>query len=111
MAIGWGDDEDPIDPNISCGKCEAVCCRLLVLVMPDDPTPRGYVAVDEHGLEVMARGEEGWCIALDMQRMCCSIYELRPQACRSFTMGASDCRGERAEYAGRYAVIESTLLP
>lgn len=111
MAIAWSDDEDPVDPTISCTKCEAVCCRLLVLVMPDDRVPRGYVAIDEHGLEVMARGEEGWCIALDTQRMCCSIYELRPQACRSFTMGAGDCQAERAEYAARYPVIPSTLLP
>jgi Fe-S-cluster containining protein len=110
MATDWNDHQS-IDPAISCEKCEAVCCRLLVLVMADDPTPRGYVAIDEYGLEVMARSEEGWCIALDHQRMCCSIYEVRPQACRSFVMGAGDCRGERAEYAGRYALIESTLLP
>ncbi len=111
MTSDWREHDEIIDPEVLCDRCEAVCCRLLVLVMPDDPTPRGYVAIDEHGLEVMARGEEGWCIALDMQRMCCSIYELRPQACRSFTMGAGDCRAERAEYAGRYAVIESKLLP
>lgn len=111
MAIDWRSHDEFVDPAIRCDNCEAVCCRLLVLVMPDDPTPRGYVAIDEHGLEVMARGEEGWCIALDTQRMCCSIYDVRPQACRSFAMGASDCRGERAEYAGRYPLIESTLLP
>ena len=38
-----------------------------------------------HG-RIMARDEEGWCVALAGARMCCSIYEGRPEVCRRFAM-------------------------
>lgn len=102
MAIEWRDDDEVIDPKVQCGNCDAVCCRLTVIVMPEDKVPRGYVAIDDHGLEVMARGEDGWCVALDSLNMCCSLYELRPEACRRFVMGAAYCRDEREAYRTRY---------
>ncbi|MEP6634350.1 MAG: YkgJ family cysteine cluster protein, partial [Luteimonas sp.] len=75
---------ESIDPSVSCSACDAVCCRLTVLVMPEDAVPRHLVARNAEGLEVMARGEDGWCIAIDEHRMCCSIYEQRPAICRKF---------------------------
>lgn len=102
MAIEWRDDDEAIDPKVQCASCDAVCCRLTVIVMPEDKVPRGYVAIDDYGLEVMARGEDGWCVALDGVKMCCSIYDLRPEACRRFVMGAADCRDEREAYLTRY---------
>jgi Fe-S-cluster containining protein len=95
-------DDDPyaesVDPSVSCSACDAVCCRLTVLVMPEDNVPRHLVDRTPEGLEVMARGEDGWCIAVDEQRMCCSIYEQRPAICRKFAMGSPYCRDERETY-------------
>jgi len=98
MPSEWHPDDEVIDPKVNCSNCDAVCCRLTVLVMPEDKTPRNLVAYDDHGLEVMARGEDGWCIALDHKTMSCGIYDQRPDACRRFTMGAGYCRSERANY-------------
>lgn len=94
---------DPSGDNaVSCSSCDAVCCRLTVVVMPDDRVPRHLVDRNEHGLQVMAQGEDGWCIALDENRMCCSIYEQRPAICRKFAMGSAYCRDERELYRHRH---------
>ncbi len=111
MALDWQEHDEWVDPEVQCSKCDAVCCRLTVIVMPEDRVPRGYVAIDDYGMEVMARGEDGWCIALDSQRMCCSIYELRPQACERFVMGAGNCRDEREAYRTHYpGTIDHVLI-
>lgn len=89
---------DAIDPGVSCQACDAVCCRLTVLVMPDDRVPRHLVDRTPEGLEVMAHDEEGWCVAVDHRHMHCSIYDLRPAICREFAMGSAHCREERAAY-------------
>jgi Fe-S-cluster containining protein len=89
------DANDHIDPTIQCGRCQALCCRLTVVVMPDDLTPEYWIDQDESGMEVMRRLDDGWCAALDRERMQCSIYEVRPQICRDFRMGGYDCRSER----------------
>lgn len=97
------DETDPyaeaIDPSVSCIACDAVCCRLTVLVMPEDKVPRHLVDRTPEGLEVMARGEDGWCVAIDERNMCCSIYDQRPGICRKFAMGSPYCRDERATYS------------
>jgi len=87
-----------IDPSVSCSSCDAVCCRLTVVLMPEDRVPRHLTTRTAHGLEVMARDEEGWCIAVDQNRMCCSIYEQRPAVCCKFAMGSEYCRDERRLY-------------
>ena len=89
--------------DIHCSRCDAVCCRLTVVVMPEDRVP-GHLLEDRDGLTVMARDEEGWCVALDGARMCCSIYETRPAVCRRFSMDGPYCRSVRAEYAERRAI-------
>ncbi|MGH8032173.1 MAG: YkgJ family cysteine cluster protein [Luteimonas sp.] len=98
MSIATRDDDQWVDPSVSCDRCDAVCCRLTVVVMSDDPVPRQYVEHHDDGPDVMARGEDGWCVALDPLRMCCSIYEQRPQICRKFAMGSAYCRDERKAY-------------
>ncbi len=110
MTIEWTDPDELIDPKVQCGDCDAVCCRLTVIVFPEDQVPRWMVETDNHGIEVMARGEDGWCIALDHQRMCCSIYESRPESCRRFVMGAGYCRLEREEYRNQFPPIPSVLV-
>ena len=92
-----------IDPGVSCQSCDAVCCRLTVVVMPEDNVPRHLVERTTRGLEVMARDEEGWCVAVDHRHMHCSIYDQRPAICRKFAMGGPACREVRADYADRNA--------
>lgn len=81
-----------------CSACDAVCCRLTVVLQPEDHIPAHLAAHTAAGLRVMARDEEGWCQALDGARMNCSIYETRPSVCRRFVMAGPYCREIRAEY-------------
>jgi len=92
---------EPIDtePVIDCAHCDAVCCRLTVVLMPEDNVPERFTEYTDAGLHVMARDEEGWCVAVDSARMCCSIYETRPTICRKFAMAGPYCREIRKEYA------------
>jgi len=84
-----------VDPKISCASCDAVCCRLTVVVMPEDTVSGHLTEITDHGITVMARDEEGWCVAIDQKHMCCSIYESRPGICRKFAMGGPYCRDVR----------------
>lgn len=98
--------------SADCSRCDAVCCRLTVVLQPHERIPAHYTTHTEGGLHIMARDEEGWCVALDSARMCCSIYESRPEICRRFVMDGPYCRDVRAEYAERTARgIPMTLAP
>lgn len=97
-----GPVDDPSDEP-HCSRCDAVCCRLTVVVQPEDRIP-SHLLDTRNGLTVMAHDEEGWCVALDSGRMNCSIYESRPDVCRRFVMGAPYCRSVRAEYRERRAL-------
>jgi uncharacterized protein len=102
-ALPFDDADEAIDPHVSCSACDAVCCRLTVVVMPEDDVPRHLVERTPAGLEVMARDEEGWCVAVDHRHMHCGIYEQRPGICRKFAMGSAYCRDERAVYREQVA--------
>lgn len=84
-----------------CDACDAVCCRLTVVLQAGDDVPARFTDVNDAGLLVMARDAEGWCVAVDEARMCCSIYETRPDVCRRFAMGGPYCREVRADYTDR----------
>ena len=87
------------DPPVPlCARCDAVCCRLTVVVQPEDRIPAHLTTQTPAGLTVMARDEEGWCVAIDAARMCCSIYDTRPDVCRRFTMSGSYCLAVRTDY-------------
>lgn len=98
MTTVFRDDDQIVDPAVSCGLCAAVCCRLTVVLMPDEVQPAHLVDVDARGLEVMRRGSDGWCMALDREHMHCGIYETRPSICRKFAMGGAYCRDERSSF-------------
>ena len=85
----------------ACERCDAVCCRLTVVVQPEDNIPAHLTTHTAAGLEVMARDEEGWCVAVDGAHMRCSIYETRPQVCRRFAMSGPYCNELRADYRDR----------
>lgn len=91
------------ETTADCMHCDAVCCRLTVVLQPEDDIPLRYTDYTDAGLQVMARDEEGWCVAIDAGRMCCSIYDSRPQICRKFAMGGPYCREVRADYRDRNA--------
>ena len=97
-----------IDRSVSCSACEAVCCRLTVVLMPDDHVPSELVEHDARGIAVLKRNEDGWCAAIDRTRMCCGIYEQRPSACRRFVMGGDYCCAVREAHDRRK--IPSTLV-
>jgi len=93
--------DDPRDttPPAHCERCDAVCCRLTVVLQPEDQAPAHLTTVLPSGLHVMARDEEGWCVALDGARMNCGIYETRPAVCRRFVMDGPYCNAVREDYA------------
>ena len=84
-----------------CDACDAVCCRLTVTLQSEDDIPERFTDITDAGLRVMARDEEGWCVALDGARMCCSIYESRPAVCHRFVMDGPYCCEIRADYRDR----------
>lgn len=86
-----------------CERCDAVCCRLTVVLQPEDHIPAYLTTRTAAGLSVMARDAEGWCVAVDSAQQCCSIYATRPQVCRRFAMAGPYCREVRAEYADHNA--------
>ncbi|MDD5241522.1 MAG: YkgJ family cysteine cluster protein [Sulfuricella sp.] len=82
--------------SISCATCKACCCRLEVMLIGDDGIPPEFTVQDQWGGWVMLRLGDGWCAALDRNTMLCTIYEHRPNICRDYQMGESDCMGERS---------------
>lgn len=82
----------------SCTRCDAVCCRLTVVVQPEDRIP-AHLTTSLGGITIMARDEEGWCVAIDGARMNCGIYQTRPDVCRRFRMDGSYCVAVREDYA------------
>lgn len=102
-ALGTRQAPEALQPDaapapIDCRRCDAVCCRLPVLLQPGDQVPGQFLSRDAHGRAVMARNEEGWCAAIDPYHLRCTIYSQRPAICRQFSMGGDDCRRERQDY-------------
>lgn len=91
---------ESVDPSVHCDTCEAVCCRLTVVLMPEDRVPACLVTRDERGMETLAKGEDGWCAAVDRKTFGCTIYADRPTICRKFAMGSPSCREERQKWFG-----------
>lgn len=89
--------------KVQCSACDAVCCRLTVVLQPEDRVAERFTTRNDAGLLVMARDEEGWCVAVDPADQRCSIYQDRPSVCRRFVMGGPYCREIRADYADRNA--------
>ena len=99
---------DGADAAITCASCKASCCRLEVMLFGEDDIPSDLTEEDRWGGQIMARGGDGWCAALDRRTMLCGIYEHRPTVCRDFQMGGSDCVAERARDAN---LIRPTIKP
>jgi len=63
-------------PDIRCSNCDAVCCRLTVVLLPDDKVPAHLTTYNDAG---------------------------RPTICRQFAMGGPYCQEVRADYADHRA--------
>ena len=98
MALAILPDDHIVDPNVSCSRCDAVCCRLTVVLLPGDIVAEHLIEHGPNGVDTLLRAEDGWCVAMDREKMCCSIYEQRPLICRKFTMGSGYCRHEREKF-------------
>ena len=98
MAQSLLHSSDAAGDAIACDQCQACCCQLQVILMPHDAPPAHLVEVDEHGLDVMRRLDDGWCVALDRDSMRCTIYARRPFVCREFAEGGGDCADVRADW-------------
>ena len=98
------DSDDPyaesVDPDVHCSSCEAVCCRLTVVLLSDDHVPQWLTTRDDRGMETMAKADDGWCVALDRDTHRCTIYDERPGICRKYAMGGPSCREERKKWFG-----------
>jgi Fe-S-cluster containining protein len=92
-------DDSKIDPHVSCAACEAVCCRLTVVLGAADCIPDHLVSHGSNGVDTMAHGPDGWCAGLDHVNKRCGIYTDRPAVCRKFAMGGGYCRLERQKFA------------
>ena len=86
------------DPTVTCASCQACCCRLQVMLITETGVPAHLIARDKTGVEFMAQGEDGWCVAVDRQTMKCTIYEVRPWVCREFAAGDYECLDESAAH-------------
>jgi Fe-S-cluster containining protein len=86
-------------PVTKCQACEAVCCRLTVVLQPEDDIPAHLTTYLPEGQHVMAHAEDGWCVALDRVHMNCGIYSIRPDVCRRFVMGGAYCNAIRTRSA------------
>lgn len=101
----------PREKNVHCSRCDALCCRLTVVVFPEDGIPAHLTERSPQGLTVMARDADGWCVAVDGARMNCGIYESRPLICRKFAMGSAYCLEIRAEARAEAREVPIVLVP
>lgn len=91
-SLAQGLAKKPKPDRAHCSSCRAACCRLTVILQPDDQVPEDLTTHSPEGLHVMRLGEDGWCVALNRAHMNCSIYETRPAVCRRFAMSGPYCK-------------------
>jgi Fe-S-cluster containining protein len=60
--------------------------------------PERWIQRRSDGPASMRRAADGWCAALDRTSRRCSIYSIRPAACRRFVMGGNYCISVREEF-------------
>jgi uncharacterized protein len=101
----------PKPQKAHCSRCDALCCRLTVVLFPEDAIPAHLTERNPQGVSVMARDTEGWCVALDGAKMNCSIYATRPTICRKFVMAGPYCLDVRAQAERAANDVPITLLP
>lgn len=100
-----------------CGRCCFSTLPKYIRVMGVD-WDRMSEATREHTVflenKCFMRMEGGRCVALaidpDARRFSCSIYEERPDVCRSLERGTGHCRADYEEKADRPDVAIAALV-
>ena len=87
-----------------CGKC----CHLVVELSSVDRVPEEWV-VEHEGVRCMDQRGNGACVALDPASQLCTIYERRPEVCRSFGRGEALC--VRIVTEGRLSPLSLVATP
>lgn len=97
--------EPPEGEAPDCVLCGACCFSQLPEYVPvrgDDHQRLGDAAealTTWHGVRCFMRMHDGHCAALQIEpatgRFLCSVYELRPDTCRTLARGSAECAGER----------------
>lgn len=97
--------ELPDGDTPDCLLCGACCFSDLpqyVAVLGSDYERLGELAEEVttwHGIRCFMRMHEGHCAALVVEphsgRFVCSVYELRPETCRTLARASAECAGER----------------
>lgn len=77
---------EPIDCENRIALCKAACCRLSVLLSPQD-LAEGIVSWDPRRRYFNSQEADGSCVHLERPGCRCSIYANRPGVCRVY-----DCR-------------------
>lgn len=98
------------EKGVHCNRCDALCCRLTVVLFEEDAIPAHLTERNAQGVTVMARDADGWCVALNNAQMNCGIYETRPTICRKFAMAGPYCRDVRAEAARTQHAVPIALV-
>jgi hypothetical protein len=110
---------DPSDPPecLACGTCCFSELPEYVRVFGVDHDRMGDRAAEfTHflGNKCYMRLEDGHCAALRIdpvaRRFACTIYEVRPDACRSLERGSPACRAEIHEKGARPPLAVEALL-
>lgn len=96
--------------DVHCSRCDALCCRLTVVVFEEDDVPAPLTERTAQGVRVMARGADGRCVALDAATSRCGIYADRPSQCRRFAMAGPYCLSVRALERDAARALSITLL-
>lgn len=85
---------NPVVPT-NCRKCGA-CCKLLVPLLPGEAgrIPKRYTELiswaNDHTVFAMRQLDDGFCVAFDRCTRQCTIYAIRPAACREFPFSGED---------------------
>ena len=83
--------QEPLD----CFSCAACCGSAFDAVEADEGEPvlalHPHLFTKQFGRDQLLRTTEGFCPALDRSCNSCRIYSDRPQSCRDFTVGSSNC--------------------
>ena len=81
----------------TCDRCPAACCKWEAYVLANDDVPEEMLELKDLRVVMKRDPKTGYCVALDLDTMRCSIYEHRPKVCQQFRMGGEGCVKARSQ--------------
>lgn len=99
---------------ITCDKCEAACCRKLVIELNKPTTKEGYNDIRwylYHGVKVyIDKNDKTWNLEFDLKCMQldeknrCKIYSVRPEICKETKV--SSCEKNKPDIEVMFKTVE-----